>query len=303
MRVPRALAALVFVLASAAVAEPAAGPRDPREVEAFFDGAVPSLLEAYHVPGLVLSVVRDGELLFAKGWGLADIETGRAMDPERTIVRVASISKLVTATAAMQLVAEGKLDLHADVNDYLEAFQIEEAFGAPVTLHDLLTHTAGFDDRFLHSGRSFGSPLPSLADYLALRMPPRVMPPGRVVSYSNHGLALVGHLIERASGLSFPDYVQQYVFDPLGMSHSRFFLRVPLDPEVAVPYVWAEGHHTPLGYDHTLLGPAAELNTTAHDMAKFMLAHLQQGDARVLDPATEALMQERHFSVHPRLAG
>jgi CubicO group peptidase (beta-lactamase class C family) len=295
--------AALLAFAPAAVAQPAPGPSDPREAEAFFDGAVPALLEVYRVPGLVLSVVRDGQLLFAKGWGVADLETGRAMDPERTIVRVASISKLVTATAAMQLVAQGKLDLHADVNRSLEGFQIEEAFGEPVTLHHLLTHTAGFDDRFLHTGRALGDELPPLGDYLAARMPRRVMPPGRVVSYSNHGLALVGHLVERASGVSFADYVQQNVFDPLGMTRSRFFLRVPLESEVAVPYFWSEGRQAPLGYDHTLLGPAAELNTTATDMAKFMLAHLQQGDARLLDPETERLMQAQHFAVHPKLAG
>ncbi len=303
MRARSAWAGLLIAVAEAAGSGPASGPSDPREIEAFFDGSVPALLEAYHVPGLVLSVVRDGKVLFAKGWGLADVATGRPMDPERTIVRVASISKLVTATAAMQLVAQGKLDLDADVNRYLDGFRIEEAFGAPVTLHQLLTHTAGFDDRFLHSGRTLGSPLPPLGDYLARRMPPRVMPPGRVVSYSNHGIALVGHLVERASGLSFGDYVEQNVFDPLGMTRSRFFLRVPLDPDVAVPYFWKEGRQLPLGYDHTLLGPAAELNTTALDMAKFMLAHLQQGDARLLDPAHERLMQERHFAVHPKVAG
>jgi CubicO group peptidase (beta-lactamase class C family) len=203
----------------------------------------------------------------------------------------------------MQLVAQGKLDLHADVNRTLEGFQIEEAFGAPVTLHHLLTHTAGFDDRFLRSGRPFGAPLPPLGDYLAARMPRRVMPPGRVVSYSNHGIALVGHLVERASGLAFPDYAEQHVFAPLGMTRSRFFLRAPLDPDVAVPYFWDEGRQRPLGYDHTLLGPAAELNTTALDMAKFMLAHLQQGEARLLDAETERRMQAQHFSVHPKLPG
>jgi CubicO group peptidase (beta-lactamase class C family) len=203
----------------------------------------------------------------------------------------------------MQLVAAGKLDLHADVNSYLDGFRIAEAFGGPVTLHHLLTHTAGFDDRFLHTGRRLGEALPPLGDYLAARMPPRVMPAGRVVSYSNHGIALVGHLVERASGQSFAEYVQQHVFDPLGMTQSRFFLRVPLDPALAVPYVYEAGRQRPLGYDHTLLGPAAELNTTARDMARFMLAHLQQGEARLLDPATERSMQAQHFSVHPKLTG
>jgi CubicO group peptidase (beta-lactamase class C family) len=299
----RRAAALLLLAAAGAAAEPAPGPRDPREVEAFFDGAVPALLEAHRVPGLVLSVVADGRVMLAKGWGVADVETGRPMDARRTLVRVASISKLVTATAAMQLVAQGKLDLQADVNRYLEDFRIEEAYGEPVTLHHLLTHTAGFDDRFLESSRALGSELPPLGDYLAARMPPRVMPPGRVVSYSNHGIALVGHLVERASRMSFADYVRANVFAPLGMTRSRFGLQVPLDPDLAVPYFVSEGRQVPLGYDHTLLGPAAELNTTALDMAKFMLAHLQQGDARVLDAATERLMQERHFAVHPEVAG
>jgi CubicO group peptidase (beta-lactamase class C family) len=299
----RGAAALLLLAAAGAAAEPPPGPSEPREVEAFFDGVVPALLEAHHVPGLVLSVVADGRVVLAKAWGVADVATGRPMDARRTLVRVASISKLVTATAAMQLVAQGKLDLHADVNRYLEGFRIEEAYGEAVTLHHLLTHTAGFDDRFLETGRPLGSELPPLGDYLAERMPPRVMPPGRVISYSNHGIALVGHLVERASGMSFADYVRANVFAPLGMTRSRFGLQVPLDPDLAVPYFWAQGRQTPLGFDHTLLGPAAELNTTALDMAKFMLAHLPQGEARLLDAATERLMQERHFSVHPQVAG
>jgi CubicO group peptidase (beta-lactamase class C family) len=297
---------VLTLLAAPAGAQAPLGPRDPREVEAFFDGLIPALLAVHHAPGAVVSVVRDGQVLFEKGYGYADLGTGRPMDPERTVVRVASVSKLVTATAAMQLVAAGRLDLHADINRYLDRFRIEDGFGGPVTLHHLLTHTAGFDDRFLHSSRTLGSELPPLGDYLARRMPPRVMPPGRVVSYSNHGLALVGHLVERGSGLSFADYVQRNVFDPLKMAHSRFFLRFPLDPDLAVPYRWKGGRHVPMGYDHTLLGPAAELNTTAGDMANFMSAHLQAGrfgDAQILPPETERLMQERHFSVHPEVSG
>ena len=304
---PAALALVAaLTLAAQADADAPVGPSDPREVEAFFDGLLPGLLAAQHAPGAVISVVRDGNVLFEKGYGLADVDTGRPMDPERTLMRVASVSKLFTATAAMQLVAAGKLDLHADVNQYLVGFRIEDGFGGPVTLHHLLTHTAGFDDRFLRSSRALGAPLPALGDYLAQRMPPRVMPEGRVVSYSNHGLALVGYLVERASGLSFADYLQKNVFDPLEMRHSRFYLRVPLDPDLAVSYRWKGGRYQPMGYDHTLLGPAAELNTTARDIANFMIAHLQDGRfgaARILDGATERLMQKTQFTVHPGVPG
>jgi CubicO group peptidase (beta-lactamase class C family) len=299
------LCALVLVAAPAA-GETRLGPSDPREVEAFLDGLLPGLLASHHAPGAVVSVVRDGRLLFERGYGFADVAARRPMDPERTLMRVASVSKLFTATAAMQLVAAGKLDLHADVDRHLDGFRIGDGFGGPVTLHHLLTHTAGFDDRFLRSNRALGSTLPPLGDYLARRMPPRVMPLGRVVSYSNHGLALVGYLVERASGLSFADYVEHNVFDPLEMKRSRFFLRVPLDPDLAVSYRWKGGQHVPMGYDHTLLGPAAELNTTARDMANFMIAHLADGrfgGAQILPPETARSMRARHFSVHPEVAG
>jgi CubicO group peptidase (beta-lactamase class C family) len=300
-------AACASACALALTATPAAAePRDPRALEAFFDGLLPGLLAAERAPGAVVSVVEDGRLVFEKGYGFADLATGRGMDPERTRMRLASVSKLVTATAALQLVAAGQLDLHADVNRYLDGFRIEEGFGGPVTLHHLLTHTGGFDDRFLGTSRALGAALPPLGDYLALRMPPRVMPAGRVVSYSNHGLALVGHLVERASGLSFADYVQRHVFDPLAMTRSRFFLEVPLHPELAVPYRSEGGRYEPMGVDHTLLGPAAELNSTARDMANFMLAHLADGafaGRRILPPETARQMRERHFSVHPEVAG
>ena len=282
------------------------GPTDPAELEAFLAGLLPSLMETHHVPGAVFVMVKNGEIFFAKGYGYADLETQRPVDPETTIFRVASVSKLFTATAAMQLVEQGKLDLNVDVNRYLEEFQIEATYGEPVTLHHLLVHTAGFDDRFLRSSRTIGSELPPLGQYLAERMPPRVMPPGRFISYSNHGLALVGHLVEVASGTPFPAYVREHVLDPLGMTRSRVFLSVPLSPDLASSYQYRSGQQVEMGYDHTLLGPAAELNTTGMDMARFMIAHLQMGrlgDQRILGEETARMMQTRHFTHHPKLDG
>jgi CubicO group peptidase (beta-lactamase class C family) len=263
-------------------------------------------METHHAPGAVVVVVKDGRVFFARGYGWADREARRPVDPETTRFRVASVSKLVTAIAAMQLVEQGKLDLHADVNGYLEGFRLEPDWPEPVTLHHLLTHTAGFDDRFLASSRRLGAPLPPLGEYLAARMPPRVMPPGEILSYSNHGLALVGHLVERASGEPFAEYARRHVLEPLGMERSRFFLEVPLSPDVAVPYRIRDGDVEPFGYDHTLLGPAAELVTTGTDMARFMISQLQLGglgDARVLGEDTARLMQATQFRHHPDLDG
>ncbi|MBW2444598.1 MAG: beta-lactamase family protein [Deltaproteobacteria bacterium] len=285
---------------------PRIGPSDPAELEAFVDGLLPGLMKTHHAPGAVFVMVKDGRVFFSKGYGHADIETRRPIDPETTLFRVASVSKLITAIAALQQVEQGKLDLHADVNTYLDGFQLESNYPDPVTLHHLLTHTAGFDDRFAKSSRRTGAALPPLGDYLAERMPPRVMPPGKLLSYSNHGLALVGHLVEQASGTEFTEYVDAHVLGPLGMANSRFFLDVPLSPDLATPYRIQDGRVVPFGYDHTLLGPAAELNTTGTDMARFMIAQLQLGrlgDARVLSENTARLMQETHFRHHPELDG
>jgi CubicO group peptidase (beta-lactamase class C family) len=302
---------LLFAIALALASNPASatkevGPTDPAELEAFLAGLLPALMDTYHVPGAVFVMVKDGETFFAKGYGYADLETRRPVDPDTTLFRVASVSKLFTATAAMQLVEQGKLDLHTDVNRYLKDFQIEEAYGKPVTLHHLLTHTGGFDDRFLRTGLTIGSPIAPLGQYLADRMPPRVMPPGEIISYSNHGIALVGHLVEAVSGVSFTEYVDEHVLGPLGMKRSRFFLSVPLSPDLASPYEHQNGEHADLGYDHDLMGPAAELNTSGTDMARFMIAHLQLGrfeNQRILGEKTARLMHSQQFTHHPNLDG
>src|SRR5262249_1727341 len=112
----------------------------------FADSLMSAALEKHHIPGAVLAVVQDGRIAFARGYGFADLESRVPVDPQRTVFRVASVSKLFPATAVMQLVEHGRLDLDADVNHYLRRFQVPPAFGKPVTLFDLLTHTGGFDE-------------------------------------------------------------------------------------------------------------------------------------------------------------
>jgi CubicO group peptidase (beta-lactamase class C family) len=144
-----------------------AGPQDPAELAVFLDGLLGGLMEERHIPGAVVLVVKDGSVFFAKGYGFADLETKRPVDPETTLFRVFSVSKLFTATAVMQLVEQGKLDLHADVNQYLDSFSLEERFGKPVTLANLLTHTGGFDDALLGSIQPLEREPVPLGKYLA----------------------------------------------------------------------------------------------------------------------------------------
>ncbi len=120
---------------------------DLDDLAAFLDGFIAEGLDTYRLPGVTVAVVADGATIFARGYGYADLEQGIAVDPETTLFDVGSVAKLFTFTAVMQLVEDGRLDLHADVNRYLTHFQVEGAYPEPVTAAHLLTHTAGFDER------------------------------------------------------------------------------------------------------------------------------------------------------------
>ena len=115
------------------------------DFETFLDALIPSQLRNRNIAGAVVSVVKDGQVLFQKGYGYADVEEKKAVLPDQTLFRPGSISKLFTATAVMQLVEQGKLDLDRDVNDYLD-FPIPKTYAEPVTLRQLLTHTGGFQE-------------------------------------------------------------------------------------------------------------------------------------------------------------
>lgn len=246
------------------------------------------------VPGASVAVVYDGKVVFTKGYGLADPEKNIAVDPEKHLFRAASVSKLITATAVMQLVEQGKADLHADVNSYLGRSIVPETFG-PVSLLNLLQHSAGFDDEFLGMAREKAEGLPSLASYLETGLPKRVFPPGHFASYSNHGVALAGLVVEAISGQPFAQYAQEHIFTPLGMVHSYFDLVPDADTPLAVGH-WRGLFGGPLqraGYDYPCTAPASTLCATAPDMARFMLAHLGGGGG-ILRPESIAAMHKRY---------
>jgi len=276
---------------------------DPAALGAFFDGLVAGLLEARRIPGAVVLVVAEGRVLFARGYGVADLESRRPVDPETTLFRVASVSKLVTATAAMQLVEQGKLELDADVNRWLADFQVPEAYGRPVTLRHLLTHTGGFDDAFLDSLRPLGSAPEPLGTVLAQGLPRRIRPPGEVIDYSNRGIALVGHLVERASGRPFDAYVREHVLAPLGMARSGFHLPSPPPPELATGYDWRDGRFEPRALDEMRYAPAGAFFTTAGEFARFLLAHLALGRIDGLPPHGAPADPAAASGEDPRAAG
>jgi CubicO group peptidase (beta-lactamase class C family) len=304
-----ALLVVVFVCLDPAAMQDARaeGPSDPAELESFLDGFVAAEMDRYHVPGLVFVMVKNGRTLLRKGYGVADLETGRPVDPEKTLFRVASVSKLFTTTAALQLAEAGKLDLGEDVNAYLQDFKLPATFQQPVTMTHLLTHTAGFDERVFGMAARTREEVRPLGEYLADRMPDRVLQPGDVYSYSNHGLGLAGLLVEQVSGMSFGRYVQQNIFEPLRMRRTHFFLPEERRPDLAVGYNYRDGAPHAVPYDYLWnLAPAGSVTSTGADMARFMVAHLQNGtlnNVRILSEETAKLMHRQQFTHHPKLAG
>jgi CubicO group peptidase (beta-lactamase class C family) len=286
------------------------GPTDEREVEAFLDGFFAQQLESYKIPGATVSVVSDGEVLFAKGYGQADVAKEEPVVADETLFRIASTSKLFTATAVMQLVEEGKLDLDEDVNAYLDDVEVPDTYpGRPVTLRHLLTHTAGFEEAFTGSGARDATEVEPLGEYLSGKTPARVRPPGEAMAYSNYGMSLAGHVVEEVSGVPFERYVEENVTDPLGMERTTFDQPPPLElrERLATGYERPRGPEPVAGpFEYIDDAPAGSASTTATDMAAFMIAHLQDGrygDPRILEEATAKEMHERQFAAHPRLDG
>ncbi|HEY7698254.1 MAG TPA: serine hydrolase domain-containing protein, partial [Vicinamibacteria bacterium] len=240
-------------------------PQSREELEAFLDGAIASQMRSYHVASATVSVVKDGELYFAKGYGWADREKRTSVDPEKTLFRPGSISKLFTWTSVMQLVERGKIDLDADVNTYLKDFKIPDTFpGKPVTMKHLLTHTPGFEDGALgYLLIKDEHQLVPLSASLAAHVPWRVRPPWTYSSYSNYGAALAGLIVANVSGMPFEEYVEKNIFEPLGMSHSTF--REPL-PKALVQGVEALVHAPRrLLFQDSALAQSAELQVGDHE--------------------------------------
>lgn len=281
----------------------ACAPVSPEAARAAF-ADLPDLLERDGVPGAVLAVVADGTVAHAAGYGVADLATGTPFDPDRSLVRIASVTKLLTATAVLQQVEAGRLDLDADVNRYLTAFRVPPTYARPVTVRDLLDHTAGFEERGVGIGARAAADVPPLAQTLARGMPARIYPPGEVAAYSNYGAALAGHLVEQVSGEPYAQYLQHHVLDPLGMTRTTAVEPVPaaLAPDLARSYDSDTEPPAPVPFTFDRLAPDGSVSTTATDMARFALAHLGAG-ARVLDPATTARMHTQSFTADPRLPG
>jgi CubicO group peptidase (beta-lactamase class C family) len=284
---------------------PLRGPTDPIELEAFLDGLISAYRQDHNIAGLTVSVVRDGELFFSKGFGWADVEERAPVEAATTLFRIGSISKLFTWTAVMQQVEEGNLDLDTDVNEYID-FEIPDTYPEPITLRHILTHTPGFEDR---AWGLFSETDLSRGEWLAENLPARVRPPGTYSSYSNYATSLAGYIVGRVSGMSWEDYIEARIMEPLGMVYATGKQPLPdhLAPHMSNGYVYEAGKYVEKDFEMIDgSAPAGSVSASADAMAKFMIAHLQYGqlgDARILQEETAREMYSREFTHDDRLNG
>ena len=272
------------------------------DVSAFLDGLMPNQLAREDITGAVVLVIKDGKVLFTKGYGYACGDKKTPVLPDGTLFRPGSVSKLFTWTAVMQLVEQGKLDLDRDVNDYLD-FKIPPAYGKPITLRNIMTHTAGFEETVKDMWVGNVSDLVPIGDYVKAHIPARIFPPGVTPAYSNYATTVAGYIVQRVSGEDYFEYIEHHIFNPLGMQHATFRQPLPANLKPLMSCGYELGSEPAKDFELVEPAPAGSSSMTAMDISHFMLAHLQDGkyeNVQILKPETAQLMHSRQFANLPQ---
>ena len=294
------LGAIVLVVCRSASAQTSG------DLETLLDPIFAERMEKLHIPGAVISVVKDGKIIFTKGYGVADVEKKNTVVADKTIFRIGSITKVFTATAVVQLADRGKIKLDDDVNKYLRGVQVPSTFSQPITFAHLLTHTSGLDEISPGRRTSNEAEVIPLDAFLKSRIV-RQFRPGEVISYSTYNPALAALIVEQVTGTPFKTYLHRNVFAPLNMGRTSI-TAIPKEyqQDFATGYEYQEGKHQKLPFQWFHTYPASDINSTATDMARFMIAHLQYGTLegkRILSEKSARQMQQTHFRNHPRIPG
>jgi CubicO group peptidase (beta-lactamase class C family) len=273
------------------------------DVNAWLDGYMPYALRSGDIAGAVVAVVKDGRIVTSRGYGYSDVAKRTPVDPALTLFRPGSVSKLLTWTAVMQQVELGKIDLDADVNRYLD-FKIPPRDGKPVTMRNLMQHVAGFEEQGKNVISTSREATPSFEVLLKRWTPARIYASGTTPAYSNYGASLAGYIVQRVSGEPFDAYIERHILVPLDMAHSTFRQPLPanLAPLMSKGYEVASKEAKP--FEFVGPAPAGALSSTGEDMARFMIAHLQQGEyqgKRILQPATAEMMHNSPLTMLPPL--
>lgn len=273
--------------------------------QAWADRTLGGALEDGRITGAVVSVVRDGEIVYEAGYGLGDVVADTPASPRTTRVRIGSTSKTFTATIIAQLIAEGRIaSLEDPANTYLERYSLPDNESSPITLRHLLTHTAGFEDRFYFIGADRPVEIPVDADLFDSLRPPFARPVDDRVDYSNFGVATLGLVIEDQTGQSIDAAMETRLFGPIGMTQTDLAVSIEEPDDLARPgLLSADGLEGPVPF--TAINPAVaqtgSIVSTAHDMALYMNAQLGTND--LIDPTVLERLHTRITGNHPDLNG
>lgn len=261
----------------------------------YIDGELNKLVDGGFSVGITASIVADGEDVLSKGYGYADEKAGIRVSPDDSVFKIGSVSKTFVALAAMQLAEQGKLDMNKPVSDYIGDDFIDLKY--PITMKDLLTHTAGFEDRITSDTARNAEDIIPLEDYVKKNMPNQVFKPGEVCAYSNYGFALAGYVIEKISGMPFYDYAEKYIFEPLGMNNTTF--KADAKGTVSKTYYNGEEKSDLECNDY----PAGSVTSTAGDMAKYMKFLLDENDESILSSQRKKEMFQQNFAMDKDFPG
>lgn len=303
-------------------AAPAVGTDTAAAVKQRIDRLMDTELERLHIPGAAVVVTEGERILFSGGYGYANVEQKKPMNPASTAVRIGSLTKLLTAVAALQLTEDGRLELHRDINAYTSAYQVPSFPGHPLTLHHLLTHTSGLDQSLY--GVLFGSEEEQKAGdggnssslggdtaasdlYLKnyFKTQPPVRPPGERFEYANINYGIIASLIGQTDGGGYSKYMAEHLFRPLEMNNAALDVEDE-NPDQPVSYSYTGKEYEKKPYDHFRLLGAGEISMTPEQFSHVMVALLNEGqykNRKILKPETVKAMQALQYTPHPELDG
>lgn len=325
MRKTHALVSLL-VLAAAIGCSPSEAPAPPLsnpapatdealidDLTAKVDATMGAALDDHHLPGAAVVIVKDGETILQRGYGMANLERGHPVDPETTLFRIGSISKALTLLTLTRLVDDGRLSLDDDVDTLFEGIENPFGFQSPITVEHLLTHTAGLDQ--IGSGRHirhFDLSLPerkalrpSLSEFLGNNLR-RATPAGQYFRYDTYGTTLAGALLEQVSGLPYPQGMRQELFLPLGMASSFVEVETEYFGQLATGYGFVDGEYVAQPYEVYLTLPASSIDATPADMGRLLEALTADGanhHGRLFSPATAEAVRQPQFRPHEEFLG
>ncbi|MFC8058083.1 serine hydrolase [Bacillus cereus] len=277
---------------------------NPKDVEAFTNKVIPEKMKKENAAGVALVVVKDNQILFQKGFGFSDKEKNTPIDPKKTVFRLASISKVFTASAVMQLVEQGKIDLNKDIVNYMGGLKYQNNMGEPVTMEHLLTHTTGFDyvDPRPEDIHYQENDYTMLKDYVEDNMPTVVRKPGDTYTYDNFASMLQGYIVQNLTNTPFYKYMAKNIFYPLEMHNSSFVMTNFIKEKLATGYD-ANGNAIPFYQTRPTDMPQGSMFSTGSDVANFMIAQLNDGKFKnnhILQKETVEDMQKTKFALHPK---